>query len=713
VRIDTTGSSFQTLQGSELIGPRRVLLTAVPPLYDSLSSASFLEYAFLRWVLSAGVAPGALPSIHPQREVVAGGHDYRLDYAVETAATRLAVELDGFEFHGDRMAFTYDRLRQNDLLGAGWSVLRFSYDSIRLETARCVAQLQAVFGHDPELALFLVVPPIVEPPQMPSDLMHAFSRSPRQPAVPATYFDEVRTKINVKTLRMCQREALAALSNYYASGGEHAACVMAVGAGKTALGVVACFALARRRALVITPGTVIRGTFDRAFDHQAVGNALYGLPGGPLIPGVKPPKVRTLDREEGPISGVSREELLAADVIVTNFHSLGTGADTDDLLAKLAPEDVDFIVVDEAHIAAAESYQRTFAHFATARTLLMSACFQRLDGKPIDADVVYRYRLIDSIADGNAKNLRVYRFAPEPEQTIYEMVWPDGSREEIVGRDSLLDVISNERKISTIVAKSDASIRQIMRVVKHCLDEQAELLAPVKPRVLFAALGERHADQVARIASEHGIPSAYLHHSMTDAQIRGIRERFERDSGDLQGIVQLRMLGQGYDFPPITIVVPMRPYGSFAEFYQFVGRGIRALYHPALIGRVGPERQFLDIVYHAEFGLDEHIDTIYRENDMDPATMHELPASWRQEMSGGALPGSRGIDTATHPDAFVVFEAGSIHDRVVHDAARVEQRRLEREREILAARYAAYAATSDDPVTFDQFVALLKVVSGE
>ena len=30
----------------------------------------------------------------------------------------------------------------------------------------------------------------------------------------------------------------------------------------------------------------------------------------------------------------------------------------------------------------------------------MSACFQRLDGKPIDADVVYRYRLIDSIADG-------------------------------------------------------------------------------------------------------------------------------------------------------------------------------------------------------------------------------------------------------------------------------------------------------------------------
>jgi len=41
---------------------------------------------------------------------------------------------------------------------------------------------------------------------------------------------------------------------------------------------------------------------------------------------------------------------------------------------------------------------------------------------------------------------------------------------------------------------------------------------------------------------------------MTDSRIRGIRERFENESGDLQGIVQLKMLGQGYDFPPIAVV---------------------------------------------------------------------------------------------------------------------------------------------------------------
>src|SRR5215217_187522 len=142
------------------------------------------------------------------------------------------------------------------------------------------------------------------------------------------------------------------------SRGETAACVMSVGSGKTALGVSAVLAFARRRALVVTPGSVIRGVFDKAFDHTVSGNVLYGLPGGPLIPGSPPPKVLTLDREEGTIRGVSQDDLLSADIIVTNFHSLGDGSDPEHLLSKLNPDDVDLIIVDEAHIAAAESYQR-------------------------------------------------------------------------------------------------------------------------------------------------------------------------------------------------------------------------------------------------------------------------------------------------------------------------------------------------------------------
>ena len=190
-----------------------------------------------------------------------------------------------------------------------------------------------------------------------------------------------------------------------------------------------------------------------------------------------------------------------------------------------------------------------------------------------------------------------------------------------------------------------------------------QLLQPVKPRVLFSALGERHAEQIARIAEEHGIPCAHLHHSMTESHIKSVRARFEKESGDLQGIVQLKMLGQGYDFPPICVVVPMRPYASFGEFYQFVGRGIRVISHPALTGRVGPGEQFLDVIYHVELGLDEHINTIYPENDMDPIGEHNRPRDLAAGRERRATAGTTGTDTAGKPEAFVLFENGAIESR--------------------------------------------------
>lgn len=673
-----------------------------------IASSSYLEEAFLRWVLTPAALPGIASHVIPQREVTVQSRTYRIDYELAGSEQRIAIELDGFAFHSARDAFTYDRLRQNDLAATGRIILRFSYDAVRLDQRRCVEQLQAAMQLDALLRTFIDPTPTITAPIMESNPLYAL-QSKVTTSQPMTYFDSIRDKLNRTTLRQCQVEAFTALANYFAGGGTHAACVMSVGAGKTALGVAAILAFTRTRALVVTPGSVIRGTFDQAFDHESVRNTLYALPNGPLIPGCRPPQVQTLDRSEGAIRDITHDKLLAADVIITNFHSLGTGDDEDDLLAKLSPSDIDLIVVDEAHIAAAESYQRLFRRFASARTILMSACFQRMDGRPIDADVVYRYRLIDSIADGNAKNLRVQRFAPDASRTLYEMVWPDGTHEEIAGRDAILEIIRDEKKLARITAKSHEPIRQIMRSVRIALDKQVEVLYPVKPRVLFSALGERHAEQITHIAEEHGIPCAYLHHSMSEAKIKATRARFEQDSGDLQGIVQLKMLGQGYDFPPITIVVPMRQYGSFSEFYQFIGRGIRVLAHPALAGRVTPDKQFLDIIYHAELGLDEHIDTIYKENDMDPITAHVLPPDWNAPSGeASALPIAGGRDTAERPEAFVLFQAGAIEQRIVHDEQRVEQRREEREREALAQRYSAYAQSTTTPVTFEQFVEIMQ-----
>jgi hypothetical protein len=117
-------------------------------------------------------------------------------------------------------------------------------------------------------------------------------------------------------------------------------------------------------------------------------------------------------------------------------------------------------------------------------------------------------------------------------------------------------------------------------------------------------------------------------------------------------------------------------------------------------------------------GLDEHIDTIYTENDMAPPIIpYEPGLDEGQGLSGdnlvsdggGTDPGYESVSRA--PETYVLFEQGYIEQRVVHDQARIEQRRAEREHEAFAQRYAVYAQSTPAPMPFEQFVKLMRMLS--
>jgi hypothetical protein len=61
-----------------------------------------------------------------------------------------------------------------------------------------------------------------------------------------------------------------------------------------------------------------------------------------------------------------------------------------------------------------------------------------------------------------------------------------------------------------------------------------------------------------------------------------------------------------------------------------------------------------------------------------------------------------------HPETFVLFQRGAIEQRIVHDEEGVEKRRLEREQEALAQRYSAYVQSTSNPVTFEQFIQVMR-----
>lgn len=51
---------------------------------------------------------------------------------------KLAIELDGWEFHRTRTSFDDDRARANLLVAHGWTLLRFTSRSRNEEIVRCV-----------------------------------------------------------------------------------------------------------------------------------------------------------------------------------------------------------------------------------------------------------------------------------------------------------------------------------------------------------------------------------------------------------------------------------------------------------------------------------------------------------------------------------------------------------------------------------------------
>jgi very-short-patch-repair endonuclease len=88
-----------------------------------------------------------LPSAAYQYEVELEGSTYFIDFAYPRV--KLAIEVDGYEQHSSPRAMQRDLERQNNLVAAGWTVLRFTWrDVVRrpADVARRIRQQLAALG---------------------------------------------------------------------------------------------------------------------------------------------------------------------------------------------------------------------------------------------------------------------------------------------------------------------------------------------------------------------------------------------------------------------------------------------------------------------------------------------------------------------------------------------------------------------------------------
>lgn len=69
---------------------------------------------------------------------------YELDFGFPSK--RVAIEADGWAWHSDAERFRHDRHRQNALVLAGWTVLRFTWHDLTSRPDHMIAQVRAALA---------------------------------------------------------------------------------------------------------------------------------------------------------------------------------------------------------------------------------------------------------------------------------------------------------------------------------------------------------------------------------------------------------------------------------------------------------------------------------------------------------------------------------------------------------------------------------------
>ncbi|HEX6971537.1 MAG TPA: DUF559 domain-containing protein [Limnochordia bacterium] len=83
----------------------------------------------------------------PQFEVAG----YRVDFALVIRDFKIAIECDGYTYHGSREAYSYDRARDRVLEREGWRVFRFTAGEILANPQACVDEIKDfIMAHEPQ-----------------------------------------------------------------------------------------------------------------------------------------------------------------------------------------------------------------------------------------------------------------------------------------------------------------------------------------------------------------------------------------------------------------------------------------------------------------------------------------------------------------------------------------------------------------------------------
>jgi superfamily II DNA or RNA helicase len=324
-------------------------------------------------------------------------------------------------------------------------------------------------------------------------------------------------------LRNSQIGAVHSIGAHFSLRDDPALVVLPTGAGKTAVLMISPYVLLSERVLIITPSRFVRDQISTDFAKLKTLKAV-----GAIDLDIAPPMV--IQNREQVRTQEGWESFRSADVVI----STPNGASPSIKGIPEPPSDLfDLVLVDEAHHSPAPTWNALIASFSRARVVLFTATPFRRDRREIKAKYLYTYPIQRAFDDGIYGEMTYVPVAPNAGQSIDEAI-----------------AIQTER----IMAEDKA----------RGLDHRLMVRADSRPRAanLFEVYERTTKLKLKMVDSSQSKRTV-------DNAVELLRK------GDIDGVICVDMLGEGFDLPRLKIAALHAPHRSLAVTLQFLGRFAR------------------------------------------------------------------------------------------------------------------------------------------
>lgn len=229
------------------------------------------------------------------------------------------------------------------------------------------------------------------------------------------------------------------------------------------------------------------------------------------------------------------------------------------LIERTSPDFYDYIVIDEVHHGAAQSYKKLLEYYKPKVLLGLTATPERMDGEDItrffDKKMAYELRLPEAI--DNKLLCPFQYFGVSDFVDLSDLKWTRGGYE--------VSELENVYVFDTEKAK-----RRAQDIIKNTI-KYVDDIENVK--ALGFCVSIKHAEFMANEFNNKGIPSIALTGNSTD-EIRKNAAKNLTD-GNIKVIFTVDLFNEGVDIPQINTILFLRPTESLTIFLQQLGRGLR------------------------------------------------------------------------------------------------------------------------------------------